>query len=262
MIIKIPELPPFPKYSPELVRTLDKIRYDIDKKDKEGEHFEFYWFAREYPRFYRYHISHAEHRLNQIHEKYRMIRDEEITKIDTSVFQSPEFSVSNHLTHEIYWDFEAYLLAISAALDLLARVVGTAYPNQTPLSFNKLCKKTELTGVVDILRKAKKRWVNRFKDYRDCFVHYTPADNRVYADVLSDDGELTLRCKLPTNPNIRTVEGFRYSKKIEVLKYAITLYAHMSALDKAVGKEIMQLYKSGLYPMRTRHLFFVGQRDK
>jgi|SRR3989304_5651595 len=260
MKIKIPDLPSFPKYSPELVRTLDQIRYEINKNDKEGERFEFYWFAREYPRFYRYHINHAEHRLKQIHEKYRKLRDEEI--MESPNYQTAEFSLSNHLTHEIYWEFEAYLLAINAALDILARVVGTAYPSQTPLSFNKLCKKTDLTGIVDILRRAKKRWVDRFKDYRDCFVHYTPADNRVFADVLTDNGDLILRCKLPTNPNIRTVEGFKYSKKVEVLRYAITLYAHMSALDRAVGKEIMRLYKNGEYPKRITNLFFVGQRGK
>src|SRR5208283_1521102 len=257
--IKIPELPSFSTYSPELVRALDKIRYEIDKKDAEGEHFEFYWFAREYPRFYRYHINHAEHRLKQIHEKYREIRDTEIKKISSEHIGFVEFSLFNHLTQEIYWDFEAFLLAVSAVLDLLARVVGTAYPNQTPLSFNKLCKKAELNGVVDILRQAKKRWVDRFKDYRDCFVHYTPVDNRVYADILSYNGSLILRCKLPTNPNIRTVEGFRYSKKVEVLKYAISLYRHLSALDKAVGKEIMRLYQQGDYPKRTRNLFFIGQ---
>jgi hypothetical protein len=259
--IKIPELPSFSTYSPELVRTLDKIRYEIDKKDEEGKHFEFYWFAREYPRFYRYHINHAEHRLKQIHEKYRKIRDTEMKKMSFKDIPLGEFSLSNHLTHEIYWDFEALLLAVNAALDLLARVVGTAYPSQTPLSFNKLCKKAELRGVVDILRQAKKHWVDRFKDYRDCFVHYTPVDNRVYADILSCNGSLILRCKLPTNPNIRTVEGFRYSKKVEVLKYAISLYRHLSALDKTVGKEIMRLYAQGESPKRTRNLFFVGQRE-
>lgn len=259
--IIIPALPSFPTYSPELVRVLDKIRYEIGKKDNYGDLFEFYWFAREYPRFYRYHIEHAEHRLKQIHEKYQKIRDIEVERVGSADAQPFGFSLSNHLTHEIYWDFEAYLVAINAALDLLARVVGTAYPNQTPISFNKLCKKADLKGIVDILRKAKKHWVDRFKDYRDCFTHYTPADNRVFADILSDKGGLILRCKLPTNPNIRAVDGFRYSKKVEVLRYAISLYRHLSALDKAVGKEIMRLYMQSEYPKRTRNLFFIGQRE-
>jgi len=153
-------------------------------------------------------------------------------------------------------------MALNSALALLARVIGVAYPEQTPVSFNKLCSKKGLNGPVELLRTAKKRWVDRFKDYRDCFVHYTPADNRVYADIIRTDNAFLLRCKLPTNPNIRTVEGFRYSKKIEVIKYASALYRHILALDKAVAKEILKLYKAGEFPKRTNNLFFIGQRTR
>ncbi|NWO11959.1 hypothetical protein HLV40_16390 [Chromohalobacter salexigens] len=172
-------------------------------------------------------------------------------------------STSNSITYQIYWDFEAYLMALSAALDLMARVVGVSFADQTPVSFNKICAKKQLQGPVDTLRKAKERWVNRFKDYRDCFVHYTPADNRVYADVIPHGSESILRCKLPTNPNIRTVEGFKYSKKVEVLTYGATLYRHFSALDKAVAKDIMKLYKNNEFPKRTRTFFLSGrEQDK
>ena len=224
--------------------------------------FEFYWFAREYPRFYRYHLGHAEHRLKEIHKKYNLIKTNEMLHINDFDENCFEVSVSNPMTHQIYWDFEAYLMALNAALDLMARVVGVTYPDQTPVSFNKLCAKKSLNGPVEILRRAKKRWVDRFKDYRDCFVHYTPADNRVYADVIRIDNGFLLRCKLPTNPNIRTVEGFKYSRKVEILKYASTLYRHISALDKAVAKEIMKLYKAGEFPKRTKNLFFIGQRTR
>lgn len=260
--IEIPELPKFSRFSPALVKVLDKIRYEIDKNDDEGELFEFYWFAREYPRFYRYHLDHAEYRLKEIHQKYHLIKQNEGGRIKDGNDNCFEVSVSSPITHQIYWDFEAYLMALNAALDLLARVVGVAYPDQTPLSFNKLCAKKELTGPVDILRKAKGKWVNKFKDYRDCFVHYTPVDNRVYADIIRTENNFLLRCKLPTNPNVRTVEGFRYSRKIEVLKYSSTLYRHISALDKAVAKEILRLYKANEFPKRTSNLFFIGQRSR
>lgn len=240
------------------MRVLDKIRFEIDKTDDDGELFEFYWFAREYPRFYRYHLNHAEHRLIGIYKKYSIIRNEIIKS--NNLHPSLNMSLSNSTTHQIYWDFEAYLMALNAALDLMARVVGVAYSEQTPVSFNKLCSKKNLTGLVDVLRKSKVRWVDRFKDYRDCFVHYTPADNRVFADVISSNKGLTLRCKLPTNPNIRTVEGFRYSRKVEVLTYASTLYRHFSALDKAIAKEIMKLYRNANFPKKIKNLFFIGQR--
>lgn len=245
-----------------MVKTLDKIRYEIDESDDEGELFEFYWFAREYPRFYRYHIDHAVFRLKSIHEKYSIIRDEISKSAGVNGHSSLGKSISNPITHQIYWDFEAYLMALSAALDLMARVVGISFDDQTPVSFNKLCAKKQLQGPVDTLRKAKERWVNRFKDYRDCFVHYTPTDNRVYADVISHGSEATLRCKLPTNPNIRTVEGFKYSKKVEVLTYGATLYRHFSALDKVVAKDIMKLYKNNEFPKRTKNLFFIGHRTR
>ena len=214
------------------------------------------------PRFYRYHLDHAEHRLKAIHQKYNSIKDQQARRTSASDKNFFEISVSSPITHQIYWYFEAYLMALNSALALLARVIGVAYPEQTPVSFNKLCSKKGLNGPVELLRTAKKRWVDRFKDYRDCFVHYTPADNRVYADIIRTDNAFLLRCKLPTNPNIRTVEGFRYSKKIEVIKYASALYRHILALDKAVAKEILKLYKAGEFPKRTNNLFFIGQRTR
>jgi hypothetical protein len=244
------------------VKTLDKIRFEIDKKDKEGELFEFYWFAREYPRFYRYHLDHAQYRLKSIHEKYSVVRGGILKSSKANGYSSLGMSISNPITHQIYWDFEAYLMALSAALDLMARVVGVSFSDQTPVSFNKLCSKKQLAGPVDTLRIAKERWINRFKDYRDCFVHYTPADNRVYSDVIPQGDGGILRCKLPTNPNIRTVEGFKYSKKVEVLTYGATVYRHFSALDKAIAKDIMRLYKDNEFPKRTKNLFFIGQRAR
>jgi hypothetical protein len=151
-------------------------------------------------------------------------------------------------------------MAMNSALELLARIIGTAFDSQTPVSFNKLCKKASLHGTVDILRKAKKRWVDKLKDYRDCFVHYTPVDYLVHASIIEDSGRICLRCKIPINPNIRTSEGFRYSKRTELLKYSTTLYKHLIALDRSIAKEIKQMYKAGQYPKRTSNLFFIGQR--
>lgn len=257
----MPNLPDFPNFSPALVRTLDKIRYEIDEIDDEGELFEFYWFAREYPRFYRHHLSHAEHRLTSIHEKYIKIKDK-IVNYSKDNEEHAFIGVSNPIVNQIYWDFESYLMALSAALDLMARIIGVAYNEQTPVSFNKICSKKNLTGPVDILRKSKDRWVNRFKDYRDCFAHYTPVDSLLHATVVPFKEDSTLICKLPINPNIRTVEGFRYSRSVEVLKYASTLYRHFSALDKAIAKEIMKLYNDGNFPRRTKNLFYIGQRTR
>jgi hypothetical protein len=255
--IEIPQLPKFRHDSPDLVKILDKIRYEINETDKTGELFEFYWFAREYPRFYRYHFDHLEHRLKSIHKNYRLIADD----MEKSLKESPGlFSVYNINVLKVYWDFEAFLMAINSALELLARIIGTAFENQTPISFNKLCRKSTLHGPVDILRKAKLRWVNKQKDYRDCFVHYTPVDYLVHASLIEVTGQLHLHCRIPVNPNIRTIEGFKYSKRTELLKYSITIYRHLMALDRAVAKEIKRIYRNGQYPKRIDNLFFIGQR--
>ena len=181
--------------------------------------------------------------------------------MEKSLKKSPGlFSVYNVNVLKVYWDFEAFLMAMNSALELLARIIGTAFEKQTPISFNKLCKKSTLHGPVDILRKAKERWVDKLKDYRDCFVHYTPVDYLVSASLIEVSGQLHLRCKIPVNPNIRTSEGFKYSKRTELLKYSIMLYRHLITLDRSIAKEIKKMYRDDQYPKRINNLFFIGER--
>lgn len=152
--------------------------------------------------------------------------------------------------------------SLNSALDIIARITGLAFENQTPVSFNKLCNKKNLDGPVARLRVAKIKWVNKLKDYRDCFTHYTPVDYLVSADVVERQNEYYVRCKLPTNPNVRDNTQFRYSVSLDVLKYSSTLYRHISALDKSISKEIQGLYKIGMFPMRKSNLFNVGARSR
>src|SRR6201999_1932287 len=121
---------------PEVVRVFDRIRIALQDSD---EHAEFNWFAREYPRCYRYHLDHAEHRLIAIHNKYVAAHQYAKERVEKQEKNSRLMGFSHPFdTNELYWDFEAYLSATSSALDLLARIVGTAFNEQTPLSFNKL----------------------------------------------------------------------------------------------------------------------------
>lgn len=262
ILTKIPKLPKLFEGSPLVVKKLDKIRYQIDKNDNEGELFEFYWFAREYPRIYRYHFDHAQYRLEEIHNRYVHTAKELDNMLRKASENSFQFAISNKTTHQVYWDFESYLNSINCALDILARIIGPSFSAQTPISFNKICNKNNLDGPVEILRKAKTRWVNRLKDYRDCFVHYTPVNNRVYLSLNKYSDGWEIHAKIPTNPNIRNIEGFRFSRRVELLKYSLTVFRHMVALDRAVGKSIYKLYLAGEYPKRTNNLFFVGQRTR
>jgi len=253
----LPELPDFQLRSPEVVRVLDKIRFELDADEKYDE---FCWFAREYPRIYRYHLEHAELRLRLIHERFISAHRYFAEKLQTSSNTVFAMSIGNQQSYEIYWDFEVYLSAVNIALDILARILGTAYHDQTPLSFNKLCGKSSLTGPVDLLRDAKRRWVSRMKDYRDCFVHYTPVDHMTSLGCrLYSDGWY-VRCKIPVNPNARNILGFRFSRRVELLRYSLTIHRHMKALDKKVAKWISRAYGDKSYPQRINHLFFIGSR--
>lgn len=213
-------LPTFPRLfdgSPEVVKVLDKIRIELDSE----EFSEFNWFAREYPRGYRYYLDCANYRLESIYFSYKQFHDMfSNSDVDHNCFYR---SISNEDVYKIYWDFESLLSSLNTALDILARIVGTAYNIQTPPSFNKLCKK-ELAGIVEILKAAQNKWVSRMKDYRDCFVHYTPVDTMLTMYINKYNNGWELRCKLPINPNTREILGFRYRRRTELLRYAISLY--------------------------------------
>jgi len=256
--IYVQELPLFPLRSPKLVLALDEIRSALDENDDELA--EFYWFAREFPRYYRYHLSNAQHRLKNIHAMY-MKSVSSFVKRETRPY-SFEVAVSDSIAYQIYWEFEAYLNALSSALDLMARIVGLSFKDHAPASFNKLCSKTELKGPVELLRSAKTQWVDHFKDYRDCFVHYVPIDERVFVVFENRDDVWSVRCPIPVNPNIRQVHLFRYTRRAELLRYSIKLYKNMMILDRRVAKMISGMYANSDYPKRTTALFSVGIRSR
>ena len=63
-IAALPGLPAMPLRSPAIVRVHDRIRFELDSQDELAE---FCWFAREYPRCYRFHFEGAEFRLRSIY---------------------------------------------------------------------------------------------------------------------------------------------------------------------------------------------------
>jgi hypothetical protein len=166
-------LPTFSKASPAVVLIHDKIRMELD--DVEGLE-EFCWFAREYPRCYRFHFNGAEFRLESLYSLMRKLRSELASRVSAADGDLFEVGLSDLRVAQIYWDFESFLSEVSIALDLLARVVGPAFREESPPSFNRLCKWRGSHPLLDVFRRAQKRWVNRLRNYRDCFTHYTPVD--------------------------------------------------------------------------------------
>jgi hypothetical protein len=133
------------------VCVLDRIRSELGGDDNYGE---FCWFVREYPRIYRYHLDHAKLRLRAIYSRYVAAHRYFAKQLEPASENLLGTSVGGQQSNEIYWDFETYLSALNSALDVLARIIGTAYAAQTPVSFNKLCSKAALSGLVDLLREA------------------------------------------------------------------------------------------------------------
>jgi hypothetical protein len=232
---------------------MDLIRRELRDLD---DYSEFCWFAREYPRCYRHHLECAEHRLCTIHDLYQEVHAE----LAPQVARHPSMwgtHVSDDRSKRIYWDFESYLCEVNNSLDLLARVSGLAYRNQTPPNFNRFCKLPH-SPLVSVCAAAQSRWVARLKAYRDCFTHFTPVDTILSVGLDQYGDGFHMRAKLPTNPAVRDIIGFQYSRRVELLAYASTVWRQMTALDRAVARQVLRLYREGSYPVRTTRLFFVG----
>jgi hypothetical protein len=262
-------LPPFRILSPEVVRVLDRIRLEIDEKDTNQNNAEFSWFVREYPRCYRYHLDCADFRLKTIWNLYREIHSnlsresgDENESDDAKEGILVQIAVSDERVQRIYWDFESFLSEINIALDLLARVAGTAFVDEMPVSFNRFCKKDGNRGLLGIFKKAQTRWVRRLKDYRDCFIHYTPIDTLLSVSLFRRGDAFEIRGKLPVNPNVREILGFRFSRRVELLRYACAVHRNMTAFDRAVAANIDHAFGAGEYPKRVSNLFFVGKRER
>lgn len=89
-------------------------------------------------------------------------------------------------------------------------------------------------------------------------MHFTPVDTVLSVGLDQYSDGFHIFAKLPANPAVRDILGFRYSRRVELLAYGSTVWRHMSALDRAIAKQVMLLYKQGSYPMRITRLFFVN----
>ena len=260
-ILPLPVLPAPKLGSPAVVRFFDDVRSDLES---DANLSEFCWFAREYPRCFRYHIEHAELRLRQISHTYSCIQARYVDLLaHTDTRLAMEFTAHSTITaKEVYWNFEAYLNAVNSALDILARCVGVAYEEPVPVTFNRLCARKDLCGPVDVLRRAQVRWVQKMKDFRDCFAHYTAPETVVGISLVRYSDGWQVRAKIPKNPNVRDILGFRYSRRMELFQYSVRLWKRMKALDNSLAKELARLHRSGAFPKRTHNLFFLGQRSR
>jgi hypothetical protein len=223
---------------------------------------EFAWFIREYPRAYRYHLECADFRLQSISQLYQELHNELAATVGTATTLFEVSRVEQRVSR-IYWDFESFLVQIGIALDLLVRIIGTAYRDEMPPSFSRFCRKQIPNDKILVLfQTAQNEWVNRMKDYRDCFMHYTPVDTMLSISMVLRKAGWETRCKIPSNPNEREILRFRFPLRVELLRYALSVRRKMKRLDKDVAAYLETAYKSGLYPARSRGLFSVGRRER
>ena len=251
-----------PTFNMQLVRNLDRIRFELPKAYPDGEMDEVAWFLREYPRAYRYHLACADFRLETIAQLYQELHRELAAKItkDVNLF---EVSQSDRRVQRIYWDFESFLTEIGISLDLLARIAGAAYKNEMPPSFSRFCRKTASgDAIVTLFQAAQMRWINDLKDYRDCFMHYTPVDTMLSICMVRRKAGWQTRCKIPGNPNEREILRFRFPWRVELLRYAFSVRRNMHKLDASTAAHIDAEYKSGNFPLRKQGLFSVGRRER
>jgi hypothetical protein len=253
------------KFSPEIVRALDEIRFGPLCDD--DQFAEFCWFIREYPRILRHHVEHAECRLESIQQAYKsqfeMATERLASEDDPDNLLSFSTVAKHHVNYRsvnAYWDFESFLQSASAALDIAARIVGTAYRGDTPPNFNRFCKTAPASKLKEIFIHNQSRWVKKMKAYRDCFIHYTSVDTILSINVVQYADAWEVRGKLPINPEAREILRFRYSRRTELLRYAIYTWKNLLAFDRAVAGEIRRLYRVGEYPKRHKSLFHLGRR--
>lgn len=254
----LPPLPTLRVGSPAVTLACDRIRRELD--DRQGFE-EFCWFACEYPRCYGFHMDGADFRLKAVHGLMHKLRAELSRRVSGDESDTVEHGLSDIRVAQVYWDFESFLSETSIALDLLARVVGPAFRHESPSSFNRLCKWAGAHPLLDLFRSAQKRWVNRLKDYRDCFTHYTPVDTLLMVVLRRYPDRWEVRAKLPTNPSVREILGFRFSRRVELLRYALRVHRDMAAFDRSVARMLIKLYKTKEFPIRKDRLFFVGRRE-
>lgn len=254
---RLPQLREFE--SPRVVLVFDEIRRNLYERD---EFAEFCWFAREYSRCYRFHCDGAAFRLRSIHGLMSRIAEDLVGHVGKSDGNCFSVAVGDQRVQQVYWDFESFLSEVCIALDLLARIVGPAFKQHTPLSFSRLCKVEDSHPLLDLFCTAQQRWVTRLKDYRDCFTHYTPVDTLLMVSADRRREGWRIRAKLPVNPNAREIEHFRFSWRVELLSYAINVHRRLVAFDRALASGVLALYKSGRFPVRTDSLLGVGQRER
>ena len=107
----LPKLPENLGDQPTIVAALDDIRFTIEDDDRA----EFAWFAREYPRIFRYHIYHAEHRLED--DTRELSQSGFGVRVANYRKREPVFGVKRVGSRGRYTgDFEAFLNAVDRHL--------------------------------------------------------------------------------------------------------------------------------------------------
>ncbi|GAB6089480.1 hypothetical protein [Spirochaeta dissipatitropha] len=268
--------------SPDIVLSLNKIRFELEKRN-DDQYNEICWFLREYPRIFRHHLECFVYRLGNVHAIYVEAHKEFTNRLNNHDAELPDVSncnltceeygklkksklngmaLSNIKTKVMYWEFESLLSSANISLDITARILSTAFKEQLPPNFNKACKnKNDTYGIISFLNSEKDGWVSKMKDYRDCFIHYTPVDTVLSIEAIKLKNKWFIYGKLPINPNERDITRFEFNYDVDVLKYSVFIYEKILNLDKEISLKLLKMYDDKIYPVRTNGLFNIGRRE-
>ena len=254
--LDIPLVSAFSKMRPNIFHTEDPRHTE--------ELVEFNWFADQYPSVYAYYKRCAFHRAISIQTAYQDAHAAMVDRISGLKDRPDSVDSLSTKALQTYWDFDACLVAVSTALDVLTRVAGTAYEGDKSPTFGKFCKKNKDTlGVAKYIVNAKTSWVDRFKTYRDCLVHFTCSTQyHSFTAELQSVDEYKLRCVLPDNPNQREMLRFTHSNGEDVYVFAANCLNNLHELESKVAEKLLEDYQNEEYPKQTKRLFTLGKRKK
>ncbi|HOR18516.1 MAG TPA: hypothetical protein PLE10_01630 [Brevefilum sp.] len=144
--------------------------------------------------------------------------------VDISHTDSDKFVFGNF--SEPHYEFDALITAARRAYDTTRYILWNVFgpgKGSIPASFPKVishCTKIP-PSLITRLNNSWEDYGRKMTDYRDCIQHYSPLSRGITSiNMLRlDEFVWSMSIYIPDNPEVRSLEKFRISKKIDALTY-------------------------------------------
>jgi len=192
---------------------------------------------------YFFHSEHAEFRLKGIYNKYQLAHacySDVVDDLDEREFASEELK---GLGEAILWDFQAFLSSLTTAVDLLHELTESLNSNRHVRALRAEVENLD-HNPMQIFSKADKRWIRKLKKYCLSAQRYPLFDQDEKIGVARHSDGWELRIKLPTNPESAGSGDLRFSRRNEVLRFALNMFKCWRALDAALYRHFKVIMPS------------------